>query len=97
MLYYLYIAFVCYVVEHTGSTANTGADSAIFAALADGARSFDASVLLLGVLEGIAFLYWVWVSVRLSLQALPGSVRYTAFVSVIGFLVPCVIWMPFLP
>lgn len=95
VLYYLYIAFVCYVVEHTGSAANTGADSAIFDVIDAAARPFDASVLLLSVVKGVVFLYWIWVSVRLALQTLPGSVRYTAFISVMGFLVPVAnIWMP---
>lgn len=94
-LFYLYIAFVSYVLEHTGSNAHTGADSPVFAVLMRVAGPFDLVVAALAVLNTAFFFYWLFLSVGLARAIEPASVRYPPWTALLGFVVPIVnLWMP---
>ncbi|GEO85062.1 MULTISPECIES: DUF4328 domain-containing protein [Alphaproteobacteria] len=93
--FYLYIAFVSYVIEHTGSTFRTGADSAAFQVMLNASGVFDLCLTVLEAVAILVFLRWIWLSVVLARAVNRESVRYAPWVAVVGFLVPIVnYWMP---
>lgn len=95
--FYLYLAFVSYVVEKTGSAFRTGAESPVFQTLLDLSGSFDLFLTVFQLLALLFFLRWIWLSVALSRAVRRDSVRYAPWVAVAGFLVPIVnLWMPLL-
>lgn len=95
--FYLYLAFVSYVVEKTGSAFRTGAESPAFQALLDLSGSFDLGLTVFQLLAILFFLRWIWLSVTLARAVRQGSVRYAPWMAVAGFLVPIVnLWMPLL-
>lgn len=95
--FYLYLAFVSYVVEKTGSAFRTGAESPAFQALLDFSGSFDLGLTVFQLLAILFFLRWIWLSVTLARAVRQGGVRYAPWMAVAGFLVPIVnLWMPLL-
>lgn len=95
--FYLYLAFVSYVVEKTGSAFRTGAESPAFQALLDLSGSFDLGLTAFQLLAILFFLRWIWLSVTVARAVRQGSVRYVPWMAVAGFLVPIVnLWMPLL-
>lgn len=95
--FYLYLAFVSYVVEKTGSAFRTGAESPAFQVLLDFSGSFDLGLTVFQLLAILFFLRWIWLSVTLARAVRQGSVRYAPWMAVAGFLVPIVnLWMPLL-
>ncbi len=96
-VFYLYLAFVSYVVDKTGSAFRTGAESRVFQTLLDLSGSFDLCLTVFQLLTLLFFLRWIWLSVTLSRAVRRGSVRYAPWMAVAGFLVPIVnLWMPLL-
>ena len=92
--FYLYLAFVSYVVEKTGSAFRTGAESPLFQMVLAASGPFDLCLALLQFLTILFFLRWIWLSVRLARAIRRDSVRYTPWVAVLGFLVPIAnLWM----
>ncbi len=92
---YLYLAFASYVVERTGSRVTAGIDGPAVQAWFSIEVGWDITVILLGAVLLIVWLRLIWLSVVLAERISPGSVRYPAWMAVIGFLVPIAsLWMP---
>lgn len=92
--FYLYLAFVSYVVEKTGSAFRTGAESPIFQMVLAASGPFDLCLAVLQLLTILFFLRWIWLSVKLARAIRRDSVRYTPWVAVLGFFVPIAnLWM----
>lgn len=93
--FYLYLAFVSYVVEKTGSAFRTGAESPLFQAMLEVTGPFDLSLAVLQALTILFFLCWIWLSVRLANAVRRDSVRYTPWMAIVGFFIPVAnLWMP---
>ena len=93
--FYLYIAFVNYVIEKTGSTFRTGAESQLFQAMLEFTGPFDLVLAVVQALTLLLFLRWIWLSVRLANAVRRDSVRYSARLAIVGFFVPVAnLWMP---
>ncbi|MBW8321324.1 MAG: DUF4328 domain-containing protein [Arenimonas sp.] len=92
--FYLYLAFVSYVVEKTGSAFRTGAENPLFQMVLDVSGIFDLCLAVLQFLTILFFLRWIWLSVTLARAIRRDSVRYTPWVAVLGFFVPIAnLWM----
>lgn len=93
--FYLYIAFVNYVIEKTGSTFHTGAESLLFQAMLDLTGPFDLTLAVVQAFTLLFFLRWTWLSVHLANAVRRDSVRYSARLAIVGFFVPVAnLWMP---
>jgi hypothetical protein len=92
--FYLYIGFVSYVIEQTGSAFRTGVESELFQVILTASGVFDLCLIVLVVLTILFFLRWIWLSVTLARAVRRQSVRYSPWVAVAGFLVPIAnLWM----
>lgn len=93
--FYLYLAFVSYVIEKTGSTFRTGAESPLFQVLLEISGIFDLCLAAFQVLAILFFLRWIWLALTLARRLERGSIRYAPLVAIAGFLVPVAnLWMP---
>lgn len=93
--FYLYLAFVSYVIEKTGSAFRTGAESPLFQVLLEFSGAFDLCLAAFQVLAVLFFLRWIWLALTLARKLDRGSIRYAPLVAIAGFLVPVVnLWMP---
>ena len=86
--YELYFAYVSYVLEHTGTTRNTGAESSLVGFILSFDGVFILLVYLAELMSLLAWLRYVWLSLVLVDRLQPGLRRHSPLVTLAGFFVP---------